>query len=199
MKNEIGVGGRRCQRNARFQPRHHSQPVAARSIQLRLAIELRLCAERQPNINRVIERDAEKTRLGHTDDGEGVSIDRDALAYGGGVAREPPLPEAALDPRLLSSSGCEAGPALGGGPPDLPDPGFAAEREKTPPRDNLAYPPSPAPADIYLGLPIGETEDTGEDLIELPELLELRIGETFSASQRIEPAEQRQLLRPLDR
>src|SRR5262249_37807767 len=137
MKNEIGVAGRRSQSNARVPPRHHSQAVAAHYIQLRLAIELRLCAEPQPNINRVIERDAEKTRRGHTDDGEGVSIDRDALPYGGRVARELPLPEAVTDDRLLFFSGRDAGRTISGGRQGLSEPGFDAERGKILPRDNL--------------------------------------------------------------
>src|SRR5262245_3198751 len=112
MEDEIGAGGRLLQRNPRFQPRHNSQPIAAGLIQLGLAIEQRLRGEWQPNIDHIIQRDAEKSGRRHADDVKGAPIDRDALAHDGGVARKLPPPEAVTDYRHLLISGYGAGPAF---------------------------------------------------------------------------------------
>src|SRR5262247_855157 len=101
MKNEIRVSGRLLQGNARSQPRHNSHPITAGGAQLRLAIEQRLRGEWQPNVNHIIERDAEKTGRRHSDDVKGAPVDRDALADGGGDARKLPPPEAVADYRHL--------------------------------------------------------------------------------------------------
>src|SRR5262245_28104806 len=182
MEDEIGTGGRLLQGNARSQPRHNSHPITAGGAQLRLAIEQRLSGERQPNVNHIIERDAEKTGRRHADDVKGAPIDRDALADGGGVARKLSPPEAVADYRHLLISGYSARRAIDGRRKGLAERGLNPQRGKIMAGCKLDYSHILTTADIYPGLAVGESENTGEDLIALPKLLELRIGETCSVT-----------------
>src|SRR6266404_6565695 len=98
----------------------------------------------------------------------------------------------------LLISGCGAGRAINCRSPGLAERGIDAKRGKVLAGSELDQGFFLATVDVYPGLAIGKSEDVGEHLIALSELLELRIGEALASSLRIEPAEQNQLLRSFD-